>query len=176
MKTTLTNFVLIIYTFCLASCTDKDGQTEKEGLTQEENIVHDNSIGFDYLIQEEVFVPIYSEIYTKKREYFFHLTATLSIRNTSKVDTLFVKNVDYYNTNGEFIRSYLKRPVYVKPFGTLEYVIAEKDSLGGSGANFHLVWGSNKPIKPFIQGVMIGIFNQQAFAFTTLGVTISTKE
>jgi hypothetical protein len=49
---------------------------------------------FDFPIQKAVYVPIYSDIYSRTRNYKVLLAATLSVRNTSKSDTLYVQNVD----------------------------------------------------------------------------------
>ncbi|WP_299216347.1 DUF3124 domain-containing protein [uncultured Aquimarina sp.] len=143
----------------------------EQGILKENKI--ENNENFSYLIKQQIYVPIYSDIYNKTKDYRFLLTATLSIRNTSPKDSLFIKNADYYNTQGDFVRSYIKQPIYLKPLESIEYVIEEKDTLGGSGANFLITWGANKTIKPIFQGVMVGISGQQGFAFTTDGVVVS---
>ncbi len=161
-----------IFFLALSGCTKQNPNKQLEQGILKENTITDNE-KFNYPIKQQMYVPIYSDIYNKTKDYRFLLTATLSIRNTSPKDSLFIKNADYYNTQGDFVRSYIKKPIYLKPLESIEYVIEEKDTLGGSGANFLITWGANKTMKPIFQGVMVGILGQQGFAFTTDGVVVS---
>ncbi len=125
-----------------------------------------------YSIQDTVYVPVYSDIYSRSRDVRFLLTATLSIRNTSLKDTLIVNTIDYFDTHGELLVSYIDAPISLHPMATIDYVIEEEDETGGSGANFIVVWSAkNKHINPVIQSVMISTSGQQGVAFTTEGVS-----
>lgn len=130
---------------------------------------------FDFPIEEDVYIPIYSDIYSRTRNYKVLLAATLSIRNTSRQDSLFIKEVDYYDSAGNFVRNYLKKPIYLNPMETIDFVIDEDDDTGGSGANFMVTWGAKKQIHPLFQAVMLGSVGQQGITFTTEGVTVSKK-
>ena len=158
----------------LLSCKNKN-IVQDESLTTEERTVAtpttEEQVPDTKL--NEVYVPIYSDIYSKTQNDRTLLTATLSIRNTSHTDTLFITNIDYYNTAGDIVRRYIDQPIFLKPVETIDYVIEERDDLGGSGANFIIEWYSNKPIKPLFQAIHIGGLGAQAFSFTTDG--ISTK-
>lgn len=131
---------------------------------------------FNFPIEQEVYVPIYSDIYSRTRNFKVLLAATLSIRNTSKSDTLYLKNVDYYDSAGHLVRNYLEKPIYLHPLETIDYVIDEADEAGGSGANFLLTWGAQKQLNPVIQAVMLGSIGQQGITFTTDGVVVDEKE
>ncbi|WP_299897990.1 DUF3124 domain-containing protein [uncultured Aquimarina sp.] len=157
----------------LWSCVEKNPNKEVEQGILKENKMPLSEDGFNYPIKKEVYVPIYSDIYNKTKDFRFQLTATLSIRNTSPRDSVFIKNVDYYNTSGDFVRGYIQQPIFLKPLESIEYVIEEEDTTGGSGANFLITWGSNTNIKPLFQGVMVGVSGQQGFSFTTEGITVS---
>ncbi|SNR43160.1 Protein of unknown function [Maribacter sedimenticola] len=123
----------------------------------------------------QVYVPIYSDIYNQTRDTRTLLTATLSIRNTSIRDSLFVSKIDYYNTQGDLVRSYLDAPIYLKPMETIDYVIEQQDTSGGSGANFIIDWYSKKKLNPLFQAVMVGGLGAQAFSFTTEGVEVEQE-
>lgn len=125
----------------------------------------------DSLIRQ-VYVPIYSDIYNQTRDSRTLLTATLSIRNTSIKDSLFVSKIDYYNTQGDLVRSYIDAPIYLKPMESIDYVIEQQDNSGGSGANFIIDWYSKKRLHPLFQAVMVGGLGAQAFSFTTDGVEV----
>ncbi len=123
-------------------------------------------------LMREVYVPIYSDIYNQTRDSRTLLTATLSIRNTSLHDSLFISKIDYYNTAGDRVRSYIDHPIYLRPMESIDYVIEQQDNSGGSGANFVIDWYSRKPLHPLFQAVMVGGLGAQAFSFTTEGVEI----
>jgi Protein of unknown function (DUF3124) len=131
---------------------------------------------FNFPIEKEVYIPIYSDIYSRTRSYKVLLAATLSIRNTSKSDTIYLKNVDYYDSAGHLVRNYLKKPIYLHPLETVDYVIDEADEAGGSGANFLLTWGAKQELNPVIQAVMLGSIGQQGITFVTDGVVVAEKE
>ncbi len=169
-------YITILFIISLISCARQNPNKEIEQGILKENKIPDSSDGFSYPIKREVYVPIYSDIYNKTKDFRFQLTATLSIRNTSKKDSLFIKNVDYYNTAGDFVRGYIEQPIYLKPLESIEYVIEEDDTTGGSGANFLITWGANTLVVPIFQGVMVGVSGQQGFAFTTEGVIVSEIE
>tara|TARA_R110001592_G_scaffold140547_2_gene361558 strand:- start:215 stop:712 length:498 start_codon:yes stop_codon:yes gene_type:complete len=128
----------------------------------------------DSLIRQ-VYVPIYSDIYNQTRDTRTMLTATLSIRNTSIRDSLFVSTIDYYNTQGDLVRSYIDSPIYLKPMESIDYVIEQQDDSGGSGANFLIDWYSKKQLTPLFQAVMVGGLGAQAFSFTTDGIEVARE-
>lgn len=130
-----------------------------------------NKVTIDSLLRE-VYVPIYSDIYNQTRDSRTLLTATLSIRNTSIRDSLFVSKIDYYNTQGDLVRSYIDAPIYLKPMESIDYVIEQQDTSGGSGANFLIDWYAKKQLNPLFQAVMVGGLGAQAFSFTTEGIEV----
>lgn len=124
-------------------------------------------------LTEKVYVPIYSDIYYIDSKHTFSLTATLSIRNTSFKDSIYIFSIDYYNSAGQKIRKFNESTLLLKPMESVEFVVENKDDTGGVGANFVIDWGANDGAqKPFFQGVMIGTSGQQGISFTTEGIVI----
>lgn len=122
---------------------------------------------------EKIYVPVYSEIYHQNGQHTFLLTATLSIRNTSLKDTVYLKNINYYDSEGKELKHYLTNIIYLKPLESVEFVVGYNESEGGVGANFLLDWaGSSQKAIPLIQAVMIGTTSQQGISFITEGVKI----
>jgi len=122
---------------------------------------------------EMVYIPIYSDIYYVDSRHTFSLTATLSIRNTSFKDSIYVFSIDYYNSGGQKVRRYNESTLLVKPMESVEFVVENKDDTGGVGANFVVEWGAKPGAqKPYFQGVMIGTTSQQGISFTTEGIVI----
>ncbi len=56
-----------------------------------------------------IYVPAYSHIYSGDRERPFLLTVTLSIRNIDPKHNINITLVDYYETQGKRLGSYLEK-------------------------------------------------------------------
>ena len=81
--------------------------------------------------------------------------------------------VDYFDTAGNLVHSYLPKPIAIRPFGTVEAFVAAENTRGGTGANFIVEWSANGLITdPLIETVMVGTLGAQGFSFTSRGKTI----
>lgn len=121
----------------------------------------------------KTYLPVYSHIYHMYEHRTFDLTITVSIRNTSLTDSVYILKADYFNTEGDNIRQYIKSPIYLKPMETVEIVLAEDDREGGSGANFMFDWAVvNDHNSPLFEAVMISTYSQQGLSFATRGVQV----
>ena len=121
----------------------------------------------------KTYLPIYSHIYHIEDKQNYLLAVTVSIRNISQTDTVYVLMGDYYNTEGDKIQNYVPYPVFVMPMETIEIVIPEKDNPGGSGANFVFEWAAeNMKNAPLFEAIMISTYGQQGLSFTSRGVRI----
>jgi hypothetical protein len=119
---------------------------------------------------QTVYVPVYSHIYSGDREQPFYLAATLSIRNTDRRHSIRITAVDYYDSEGKFLKHYLDQPVHLKAMATRRVVVPESDKSGGSGAKFIVAWQSDQPVaEPLIESVMISTKTQQGISFTSRG-------
>ncbi|MCB2147871.1 MAG: DUF3124 domain-containing protein [Deltaproteobacteria bacterium] len=119
---------------------------------------------------QTVYVPVYSHIYSGDREQPFYLAATLSIRNTDTRHAILLTAVDYYDSEGKFLKHYLDKDVSLNAMATQRYVVPESDKSGGSGAKFIIKWQSEKPVvEPLIESVMISTKTQQGISFTSRG-------
>ena len=120
-----------------------------------------------------LYVPAYSNIYIGSIERPFQLTVILSLRNIDPKYRITLKSVKYFETKGKFIKSFVQEPVVLEPLETIRYIIPEKDTTGGSGANFIVEWQSDNPINPpIVESVMIGSRSQQGISFTSRGVEL----
>lgn len=124
----------------------------------------------DSLQKGKTYLSIYSNIYSFSLEKSQSLTAMVSLRNVSITDTIYIAKADYYNTKGELIRHYFKKPIYLKPLETVEIVIDEVDDHGGSGANFIFEWTTKASTpEPFFEAIMTSLRGSQGLSFTTQG-------
>ncbi len=158
--------------FCAISCKESNQADQRVDVLEEHTLDRRVNEAIVDSLMREVYVPIYSDIYNQTRDSRTLLTATLSIRNTSIGDSLFISKIDYYNTEGDLVRSYIDQPIYLRPMESLDYVIEQRDNAGGSGANFLIDWYSRKPLHPLFQAVMVGGLGAQAFSFTADGVEV----
>lgn len=124
-------------------------------------------------VSRVVYVPDYSHIYHGSERNRYPLTTTLSIRNTDPDRSITVTSVRYYNTQGELDRRFLEEPRRLGPLGTVEFVVAEHEITGGSGANFIVEWSADRPVsEPVIESVMISTRLGQGLSFTSRGQPI----
>jgi len=147
---------------------DATGNDELELLEVDPSIVTKNMA-----YKDMIYVPIYSDIYLDELNQKSLLSATLSIRNTSFKDSIFLSTIDYYNTSGDKVKTFINNTISLPPMATVNYVIEKKDDTGGSGANFIIELSANSSkVKPLIQAIMIGENGNQAFSFATDGYSI----
>lgn len=127
----------------------------------------------DSLISHKTYLPLYAQIYQRSQDIKVDLTVTVSIRNTDVLNRIFLKRIDYYNTEGKLIRKYLDWPVFVKPSETIEIILPSNDNEGGTGANFDFEWLTPQTAsKPVFESIMISTQGQQGIAFTCRGVDL----
>ncbi|MEM1121867.1 MAG: DUF3124 domain-containing protein [Bacteroidota bacterium] len=173
MQKNIILFIAVLSWCCLA-CEPKNPNVDNSGNDELKSLevtqpIDTGAINF----QDEIYVPIYSDIYIEKSNQKALLAATLSIRNTSYRDTLFISKIDYFNTEGDLVRSYLEGAIRLPPMGTVNYVIERDDDTGGAGANFMVgLSAKNKDIKPIIQAIMIGHVGNIGFSFATDGYSV----
>lgn len=167
-----TSIVLLI--LLINSCAQSDPNINEKGTDELERLEVDQPISRAEMQYDDIlYVPIYSDIYLDANNQNTLLTATLSIRNTSFTDSLFISSIEYFNTNGDLVRSYIENQISLRPMATVNYVIEREDDTGGSGANFIVKLSAKNPdIKPLIQAIMIGQNGNKGFAFSTDGYSI----
>lgn len=162
------SITIILSLLLIISCTTEQPKIEVNNTNWEQksiSITNDSS-----LFNGSSYLSVYSEVYSKTEHRTHNLTVTVSMRNTSSTDSVFIKNANYYNTKGALIREYIKSPIFILPLETVEIVINENDVQGGTGANFTFDWATrNKNTDPLFEAVMISTSGQQGISFITQG-------
>ena len=178
MKYNIKILIFCVTTLFLNSCLEQDPNLNKSGKDEFKSLEIDKKLDKESIhFKDIIYVPIYSDIYIDTANPQHLLSATLSIRNTSFNDTLYVSKIDYYNTEGSLVRQYIDKTISINPMETVNYVIEKEDSIGGSGANFIIELRSKSTdIKPLIQAIMIGQLSNKSFSFSTDGYSIKTKK
>jgi len=117
---------------------------------------------------QTLYVPVYSHVYTGDRALPFNLAATLGIRNTDPASPVTVTRVDYHDSSGRLVKRYLATPLTIPPQGSTSYYLKERDTSGGFGAHFIVVWESAREINaPIVESVMIGARSGQGISFVS---------
>lgn len=123
-----------------------------------------------------VYVPVYSHVYYQGGAAF-SLETMLSIRNVDTTKPIYIESVQYINTKGKVTKTQVDRLVKLMPLQTIEFLVAQRDSSGGSGANFLVRWGSNSKVnRPLIESVMIGTAGTQGISFARTGIELAGVE
>lgn len=163
-------FLIAIISLSLFSCKEKQEISSINPVNWEKRFA---KITENTSISGTTHLSVYSQVYSYTEHKKHGLTVTVSLRNTDRQDTVFIKKADFYNTHGTLIRSYFKHAIYLAPMETVEIVIDETDQEGGTGGNFMFDWAT-KPTsnEPLFEAVMISTSGQQGLSFSTIGVKV----
>jgi hypothetical protein len=117
---------------------------------------------------ETLYVPVYSNVYSGPKATPFQLAAMLSIHNVDPRYSITILKVDYHDSTGKFIESYIKKPIYLKPLAHTFFYLKEYDTRGGPGANFIVKWRAEKKVnQPVVEALMYGA--RAGISFTSPG-------
>ena len=121
---------------------------------------------------ETIYVPVYSNVYSGPKANPLQLATMLSIHNVNPKNSITLLRVDYYDSNGKFIESYIKKPMDLKPFAHTFFYLKEYDTRGGPGANFIVKWRAKSKVnQPLVEALMLG--TKAGVSFITEGKIIT---
>lgn len=116
------------------------------------------------------YVPVYSSVSMSHGKLRADFSVTLSIHNASEARPLVLRRIAYFDTAGKLVESYLKTPVALKPFSTIEVFVPTSDVRGGTGANFVVDWAAAGEIaEPVVEALMFGALGSGHYAFVSQG-------
>jgi Protein of unknown function (DUF3124) len=116
------------------------------------------------------YVPAYSSVSMSQGKLRADFSVTLSVHNASETRPLVLRRVAYFDTGGKMVESYLKAPVALKPFATIEVIVPTTDVRGGTGANFMVDWAATGEIaEPVVEALMFGGVGSGHYAFISQG-------
>lgn len=124
---------------------------------------------------QTIYVPVYSHIYYMNARRIYNLATTLSVRNTDPQRSIIIKTVNYYDTEGQLVQSYLDGSIQLPPLASTDFFVEQSNSRGGSGANFLVEWVAEETvIEPLVEAVSVGTSGTQGIAFSSPGRVIET--
>jgi hypothetical protein len=164
-------FLLILLTIIFFSCNlpkEISSINPENWSKRTVDISHKDSLEYG-----KSYLSIYSQIYSTSEHKTHNLTAMVSLRNTSDMDTIYLLKAEYFDTHGTSVRTYFDKPIYLAPMETTEIIIDEHDISGGTGSNFLIEWKIPKNCpEPLFEGIMNSTMGQQGLSFTTLSKRI----
>jgi len=126
--------------------------------------------GETLVVSGAFYVPVYSSVAMSQGRLRADFSVTLNVHNASETRPLVLKRIAYFDTTGKMVESYLKAPVALKPFATVEVSIAANDVRGGTGANFIVDWAATSDIaEPVVEALMVGSVGPGHYAFISQG-------
>lgn len=121
-----------------------------------------------------VLVPLHSTVIAGGGRTRLNFSGLLSIHNASERHVLVVDAIEYRDSAGRLVERSLEKPAALKPFASLQVVIAQEDVRGGIGASFVVDWSSPEAIdEPVIEAVMVAVHGTQGFSFVSTGRRIA---
>jgi hypothetical protein len=115
---------------------------------------------------QTLYVPAYSHIYIRDATRSMNLTTTLSLRNASPEESIKLSAIEYYDSSGDRVRSYLDTSRVLDPLASTYVVVEVGDIRGGVGANFLVRWHAETPVyPPIVETVMITTESTQGISF-----------
>lgn len=169
------NFFIIIALSFIYSCNERKIETVKRVIPEAMEFKPVEAYQPYKLSGQLVYVPIYSSLYSQYEGNLLHLTAILSIRNISPKSEIIIKSINYFDTNGKLIKKFIDKAFSLGKMSTKDFVIAENDLEGGTGANFIVEWEAKQKVSiPIIEAIMLGNLGSKGFSFSSRGKEIES--
>ncbi len=161
-------FVLmtVILTLCIA-CREKEKLSSINPVKWEDRTVSSTALT-DSLESGKSYLSIYSQIFSLTEHKTHNLTVMVSLRNMSDKDTIYMDTAHFYDTHGKLLHDYFIKPIYLAPLETIEIVIDETDTAGGTGGNFIFEWKIPESCpEPLFEAIMSSTTSQQGLSLIT---------
>lgn len=128
-------------------------------------------------IHGRTLIPLHSTLIGQGGVTRLNFSGALSIHNASSTNVLAIDKIEYRNGSGQLIESYLSNPIYLKPYASLQVLIAQDDVRGGTGASFTVDWstaeGSDEPL---IEAIMTAFTGPHSYAIRSPGRRVSRPQ
>jgi hypothetical protein len=106
-----------------------------------------------------------------------NFSGALSVRNASGSHPLAIERIDYRNGSGELVEAYVSTPIVLRPYASLQIVVAQDDLRGGPGASFTIDWSAPEDgDAPQIEAFLASFIGTQSYSFTTLGRRVARPQ
>lgn len=128
-------------------------------------------------VHGRTFIPLHSTLLGQGGVTRLNFSGALSIHNASATNVLAIEKIEYRNGAGQLIESYLNDPVYLRPYASLQVLIAQDDIRGGTGASFTVDWSTIEGAdEPLIEAIMTAFTGPHSYAFLSPGRRVSRPQ
>lgn len=128
-------------------------------------------------VRARTFVPFHSTLIGQGGVTRLNFSGALSIHNASAKNVLAIDKIEYRNGSGELIESYVSDPIYLKPYASLQVIIAQDDVRGGTGASFTVDWSTVEASdEPLIETIMASFTGPHSFTLLSTGRRVSRPQ
>jgi hypothetical protein len=125
-------------------------------------------------VRGRVLVPLHSTVIAGGGRTRLNFSGLLSIHNASDRHLLVIDAVEYRDQAGRLVERTLAKPVALKPYASMQVVIAQEDVRGGIGASFVVDWSAPETIdEPVVEAVMVAVHGTQGYSFVSTGRRIA---
>lgn len=113
--------ILLLSILFVAACSNNDTDTTKKKSHPSHiyNYVNLDKNNLNYF--ESDYVPVYSDIYFQDGTREYQLTSTISIRNTSLLDSAYIISALYYDSYGKMLKQYVDSTLLLSPLESIEF-------------------------------------------------------
>lgn len=126
----------------------------------------------DLSVSGSTYVPLYNELYVGGERSLKHLSATLSVRNTSVDQALVVTSIKVFDESGEPVAEPLDTPHVLGPMASAQLYVDQTRVRGRPLTTVVVQWGSESPIDPpLIGAIIVGGYGGKGISFAIPGVT-----
>ena len=160
--------LLIAVTFI--SCKNQESGTENNSLPIpfNPNTIKIPDIGGRKLRGQVIYMPVYSNIpHMEKQNY--DLSAFLAVHNTDMKHQIRITKVNFFNTDGRLIKSFISSGQQINPLATMIFTIPKEDQ-SGAGSNFLVEWMADQQVnEPLIESIMKDLSGTTGISFLSQG-------
>lgn len=116
---------------------------------------------------QTLYLPIATSFITD--DYSFPVNATIVIHNTDPDHAINIVKMDFYNTSGKLVETFLQQPLKLNPStGTRIHVKNSLTGEEGTAAHFVIQWqAETKVVEPLVRGLLMGARGTRGYSFST---------
>ena len=116
------------------------------------------------------YMPLYASLYVGGQRSLNGLSATLSLRNTSRDQAMILTAVTYLDASGKAVAQLFDEPRTLAPMATAEFYIDQTGTPGGPITAVLVDWGAKSAIAPpLVEAVTVGSYGAKSISFITRG-------
>lgn len=124
---------------------------------------------------EKIFLATFAHVLTPQG-VSQPLASTMVIHNVDPEIEITIATADYFDENGNLVKTFLKEPVKLAPLSSRPFIVELKEQPKGFAARLLVEWSAERPaFSPILEGVMIGGAGTQGISFTTAGKVIERR-